>query len=57
MTKKSTRCKYCSEAPHVPTDACLTAAQKVGLIVGQVGLWTIGLLLLIGFVMWLGANF
>lgn len=52
-TTTETRCKYCGEAPHVPADACLTAAQKVGLMVGYVGIWMLGLFLLIGTIVWL----
>ena len=40
-------CKYCGEAAHIPADACLTTSQKMGLVFGQIMLWTIGLGLVI----------
>lgn len=54
-TDTEARCKYCGEAPHVPADACLTTAQKAGLMVGYVGIWALGLLVLIAVIMWLAA--
>jgi hypothetical protein len=54
-TTPTRTCKYCGEAPHVPADACLTAAQKAGLIFGQIMLWAIGLAVVIGLIMWAAA--
>jgi hypothetical protein len=54
-TAPTRTCKYCGEAPHVPADACLTAAQKAGLIFGQIMLWAIGLAVVIGLIMWAAA--
>lgn len=46
-------CRYCGETPHIPADSCLTVGQKVGRIVGLVGVYVLGIAALIGLVVWL----
>lgn len=49
-------CRYCGAPAHIPADSCLTLGQKVGRIVGVTGIYVLGLLLLIGTVVWLAST-
>jgi hypothetical protein len=54
----ATRCRYgCGEPPHYPPTSCLSAEQRIGLVVGQVLLWIFGLGLLIGTIIWAAATY
>lgn len=50
-----TVCRYCGEPAHVPADACLSAARKVGRVVGVTLAYVLGIVVLIGLVVWLAS--
>lgn len=51
--RRSDTCRYCGQPAHIPADSCLTTGQKVGRIVGMAGIYVLGILALIGLVVWL----
>jgi hypothetical protein len=50
------RCRYCGAAPHTPSNACPTTAQKASRRLGLVWLSLLGFLVLLGVLVALSAQ-